>query len=257
MSYSSSTKEHCQVWPLTHNVKLSLLCLRKPLPQRPGVCIFGESITRAVRHPGKWGRRVPILLSTLLSRSPDFDLILSYPAIPFPQRHPDSSVISLAFPQPCPVPFRVFHCKTAPSTSLPSKPLPILSSTPGSAQLPSAPAPRPPRQPIAEHQICIAARGSGGGKGEGPDHLLNQSWEARTGRRGRPGAGLGPSGEGGKGEWGAGAEDSGAGRERTAPSLPPSAHLRVPTSLLPWLRAASSADPRSSFPGSSLSRRSV
>lgn len=71
------------------------------------------------------------------------------------------------------------------------------------------------------------------------------------GRRGGGGEGAGGGG------WGAGSEDGGAGRTRTAPSLPPSAHPRVPTSLLPSLGAASSADPRSSLLGLSGFRGSV
>lgn len=70
-------------------------------------------------------------------------------------------------------------------------------------------APPPPQQPIAEKLICIAARGSSGGKGEGPGDLLNQSWEARTGRRGPPGARLGPAGEGER-------EEDGGQAQRTA-----------------------------------------
>lgn len=138
-------------------------------------------------------------------------------------------------------------------TSLPFRLLPVLSSPPQAP--PSLPS-WPSRQPIAENLICIAARGSRGGKGEGPGDLLNQSWKARTGRRGLRVPGWGRWGEGVR-DGGAGTEDGGAGRTRTAPSLPPSAHPRVPTSLLPSLRAAFSADPRSSFPGSSGSRGSV
>lgn len=95
----------------------------------------------------------------------------------------------------------------------------------------------PPWLPIAENLICIEALGSCGGKGEGPGDLLNQSWEARTGRRGSPAGAGGGRGRGGGG--GADVEDSEACRTLTAPSLPPSAHPRVPTSLLPSLGAAS------------------
>ena len=82
-------------------------------------------------------------------------------------------------------------------------------------------------------------RREGGGTRRPPKSKLGgEDWA-----EGPPRARLGPASGEGKGEGGAGAEDSGAGRTLTAPSLPPSVPARVPTSLLPSLRAASSSDP--------------
>lgn len=111
-----------QAWPLTYDVKMSLPCLMKPLPQSPGVCIFGESLKG--RDLQLLGLKSSHSLSTSLS-------VLTLISLSYPSAEPTYFYstkplqISRAFPQSCYIPLSgLFEVKLLPPLLYPRSPSP-------------------------------------------------------------------------------------------------------------------------------------